>query len=234
MTTRFELLIFDWDGTLMDSEARITNCLRAAITDTGLPARDPRHLRDIIGLGLTEALQRLFPDTDPVTLDRLTEAYRQHFLYDDPTPSDLFPGAAALIQELYARGYQLAVATGKARRGLDRVLAETGLENYFHVTRCADEAGSKPHPQMLYDILRQLNVVPAQALMIGDTEYDLAMAANAGVAGVAACYGVHDRERLCAMAPLACVDSLDELARWLANAESPSVTPSPDKRRSSL
>ncbi len=221
MIERFDLLVFDWDGTLMDSEARITSCLRAAATDTGLPARSDEALREVIGLGLREALSHLFENIDEPTLQQLTAAYRQHFLYDNPTPSALFPGAADMIRHLHAQGFRLAIATGKARQGLDRVLAETGLGDYFHASRCADETGSKPHPRMLLEIMQQLGIAPERTLMVGDTEFDLAMAANAGVAGVAVGYGVHAVSRLLAMQPLTCVGNIAELAAWLESGETP-------------
>lgn len=209
------LIVFDWDGTLMDSEARIVTCLRAAIRETGLPGHDDEALRNIIGLGLREALQSLYPDEDESAWDALVRHYRHHFLEVDATPSPLFDGAEALLQKLQAQGHWLAVATGKGRPGLDKVLQETGLHRYFDATRCADEARSKPHPQMLLDIMDRLGVEPEQALMIGDTEYDIEMAHNAGVAAVAVSYGVHTPDRLAAARPLDCVHSLAELETWL-------------------
>ncbi len=209
------LIVFDWDGTLMDSQARIVACLQAAIRETGLPPRDEEALRNIIGLGLREALMALYPDASASEWDALTHHYRRHFLELDDTPSVLFDGAEALIRRLSDQGHFLAIATGKGRQGLDRVLAETGLAPYFHATRCADESFSKPHPAMLLEILERLGMEPRQALMIGDTEYDLQMASNAGVPALGVTYGVHGRERLLACQPLDCVDSLAEVGRWL-------------------
>jgi len=209
------LLIFDWDGTLMDSQARIVACLRAAIRETGLPARDEAALRNIIGLGLREALMSLYPEADQADWDARVHHYRRHFLELDDTPSRLFEGAKSLIRRLHGQGHFLAIATGKGRQGLDRVLAETGLAPYFHATRCADESFSKPHPAMLLEILDMTGMAPDQALMIGDTEYDLQMARNAGVPSLGVTYGVHDRQRLQACQPLDCVDSVAEVGQWL-------------------
>ena len=217
MNHNSKLIVFDWDGTLMDSEARIVTCLRAAIRETGLPEHDDEALRNIIGLGLREALQALYPHEDDAAWDALVRHYRHHFLEVDATPSPLFDGAEALLQKLQEQGHFLAIATGKGRPGLDKVLQETGLARYFDATRCADEARSKPHPQMLLDILDRLGAEPDQALMIGDTEYDIEMAHNAGVAALAVSYGVHDHDRLAAAGPLDCVHSLAELESWLNN-----------------
>ncbi len=209
------LIVFDWDGTLMDSQARIVACLRAAIRETGLEPRSEEQLRNIIGLGLREALMALYPDADEAAWDALVYHYRRHFLELDDTPSVLFDGAAELVRRLHDQGHFLAVATGKGRQGLNRVLEETGLASCFHATRCADESRSKPHPAMLLEILDVLGIAPEDALMIGDTEYDLLMARNAGVAALGVTYGVHDRARLQACQPLDCVDSLPAVGRWL-------------------
>jgi phosphoglycolate phosphatase len=217
MSNGSKLIVFDWDGTLMDSEARIVTCLQAAIRDTGLPGRSPNELRNIIGLGLREALQTLYPEADEAVWDALVRHYRHHFLELDATPSPLFEGVEALLQKLQAQGHFLAVATGKGRHGLDKVLQETGLKNYFNYTRCADEAHSKPHPQMLLDIMAWLGATPDVTLMIGDTEYDIEMAHNAEVAALAVSYGVHDQQRLLAAGPLDCVSSFPELDTWLNN-----------------
>ncbi|MCG6885776.1 MAG: HAD-IA family hydrolase [Proteobacteria bacterium] len=212
-----KLIVFDWDGTLMDSEARIVACLREAIRETGLPERSNSELSNIIGLGLREALQTLYPEGDDPIYDTLVSHYRHHFLNVDPTPSPVFDGAEMLLQKLQAQGHYLAIATGKGRHGLDKVLLETGLDRYFDYTRCADEAFSKPHPQMLLDIMTQLGVEAGSTLMIGDTEYDIKMAHNARVAALAVSYGVHDHTRLLEANPLDCVTSLSELDNWLDN-----------------
>ena len=217
MSETNQLIVFDWDGTLMDSEARIVACLRAAIEETGLPHRQDEELRNIIGLGLREALVTLYPEGSDQQHDDLVKHYRHHFLDSNDTPSPLFVGADELVRELHAQGHFLAVATGKGRQGLDKVLEETALADYFHYTRCADETHSKPHPQMLLEIMDWLGMEATDTLMIGDTEFDLLMARNAGVDALAVSYGVHDKARLLACEPLDCLDSLAEVAEWLNN-----------------
>jgi len=210
--TNLKLLVFDWDGTLMDSEARIVACIKASIEDLGLPPRDHDTIKNIIGLGLREAVDVLYPGFDQGIHERLPERYRHHFLTANRTPSAFFPGALETLRGLHQSGYLMAVATSKGRGGLDRVLGETGLDKLFHSSRCADETHSKPHPRMLLEIIDELGASPRETLMIGDTEYDMAMAANAGAHAVAACYGVHERERLLKYNPLACIESIKELA----------------------
>jgi len=216
---RFELLVFDWDGTLMDSEARIVACLQGAIGDLGLPRKEVADLRNIIGLGLAEAIERLFPGSDAATRQALVERYRHHFLVADPTPSALFEGAREVLHDLAEQGYLLAVATGKGRRGLDKVLEETGLGPLFHATRCADETFSKPHPQMLLELMDHLGAAPQATLMIGDTEYDMEMARNARTHALAVSYGVHHPERLLKHGPLGCLHRIGELPEWLRENE---------------
>lgn len=213
----FQLIVFDWDGTLIDSETRIVNCMRASIQDLGLPARNNEQLSNVIGLGLQEALSTLYPDSDPSVYQNLVDRYRHHFLVEDDTPSELFDGVGALLDTLSERGHYLAIATGKGRIGLDKALEDTGLRDYFDFTRCADETRSKPHPQMLEEIMDRLGVTPQQTLMIGDTEYDMQMANNAGTAALAVSYGVHEKQRLLACQPLDCVDDISALHTWLTN-----------------
>jgi phosphoglycolate phosphatase len=214
----YRLLVFDWDGTLMDSEARIVGCFQAAAADVGIAVPATERARDVIGLGLREAAERLFPGVDDAIAGRVIERYRHHFLGDHPTPSELFPGVVETLEALAGAGYLLGIATGKSRRGLDKVLGETGLGGLFHASRCADEAFSKPHPQMLEEVMAVLGAGPAETLMIGDTEYDMQMARNAGVPALAVSYGVHHPGRLLAEGALACLDRIDELPAWLAGA----------------
>jgi phosphoglycolate phosphatase len=213
MAKAFELLVFDWDGTLMDSEAHIVACMQRAARDLGLEELAREAVRDIIGLGLREALMALLPGRDEATYRALTERYRVHFFTDDACQP--FAGAETVLQELQDQGYLLAIATGKGRHGLDRVLHSTGFQRFFTATRCADEARSKPDPQMLHDILELLAVDPHRALMIGDTEYDLRMARAAGTHLLGVDYGVHDRQRLLQCEPLGCLGSIAELPGWL-------------------
>ncbi|MCW8902519.1 HAD-IA family hydrolase [Sedimenticola sp.] len=215
MKRNFKLLVFDWDGTLMDSEARIVSCVRAATRDMAIETPADERIRDIIGLGLKEALEKLFPGSDEPFKERFIAFYRRYFLHEDSTPSLLFPGALEVLNGLVAQDYLLAVATGKGRPGLDKVLDETGLKSLFHATRCADETFSKPHPEMLMQIMDELAVEPADTLMIGDTEYDLQMAINAGTHGLAVSYGVHSVDRLNQFNPLGCLDDISELSDWL-------------------
>ena len=218
----FRLLVFDWDGTLMDSEARIVSSAIAAFADLGLSPRSPEAIRGIIGLGLPEAMQALYPGLAEDRYATIIDRYRHHFLEADATPMPLFPGVAQTLTRLRAEGYLLAVATGKSRRGLDRALAETGLGGLFEVTRCADETRSKPHPQMLLEVMGALAVPAAQTLMIGDSEYDLQMATDAEVAAVGVGYGVQGCERLLHYRPLACFDRIEELHPWLL-AQEPTI-----------
>jgi len=215
MNPHYSLLVFDWDGTLMDSEARIVACLTRAIDELGLEPRSPRALSNIIGLGLKEAMLSLYPEADEILLEAFVRHYRQHFLSDRQLPSELFSGALDALQQLHGQGYLLAVATGKSRRGLDLSLDETGCRDLFHATRCADETFSKPHPQMLLEIMAVLDVKPEETLMIGDTEYDMLMASQAGTAALAVDYGVHDRQRLLEQQPLSCLSDIRELLDWL-------------------
>lgn len=214
MAPRFELVVFDWDGTLLDSPAAIVASIEAACRDLGLEPPPPARARHIIGLGLHDALSCALPELDPRDYGRLAERYRLHYLARDQE-LELFPGAFDLVRELHGQGRQLGVATGKSRSGLARALASSGLESYFHATRCADECFSKPHPAMLLEILDQLSVAPERALMIGDTTHDLQMARRAGVAALAVGFGAHPRAALLAEQPLACVGDIAELAAWL-------------------
>ena len=218
MSKRFELIVFDWDGTLLDSAAAIVASVQAAAREMGLEPPSDERARHIIGLGLVDALRHALPDLEADRYEEVADRYRHHYLSRDHTLS-LFAGAADLVRELAAAGRLLAVATGKSRRGLDRALAQSGIDDCFHATRCADECRSKPHPEMLEELLAELGVPPEGALMIGDTTHDLQMARGAGVSSLAVTYGAHGRDQLAAEGPLACVASVAELRDWLrANA----------------
>lgn len=215
MSSRPLLLVFDWDGTVVDSVRSIADCLHAAVADLGLPPIDDQRVRRTVGMGMPEILAALGLDGEEVPVARLRERYRHHWFAtygDRPLP---FPGAAAALERLAGDGFLLAVATGKGRRGLDRDLGRTGLGGVFHATRTADEAFAKPHPQMLLDLLDELGTRPGEALMIGDTTFDLEMAANAGTAAVAVASGTHRRADLERWRPRACLESVAELPGWL-------------------
>lgn len=212
---RYRLVVFDWDGTLMDSAQKIVNCFRAAALDTGLPAPEPERVRDIIGLGLREALVELFPDADEAALARVGSSYRDHFVERDQTAMNLFPGVMEGLNTLKSERFVLAVATGKARRGLDRVLDETGTRHLFDTTRCVDEAQSKPHPRMLLDILAETGVGPRESLMVGDTTFDLRMAAAAGMDALAVGYGAHAVSPLRQENPVGCLNEFNEVVQWI-------------------
>jgi phosphoglycolate phosphatase len=211
---RFSLLVFDWDGTLMDSAGSIVRSLQAASADVGLPMPSREAASFVIGLGLKEAMQHLFPDYPEADYPHLLDRYRHHYLgRDHEIP--LFDGVCELIHALYGRGFVLAVATGKSRAGLDRALGHSGLGDLFTVTRTADEAFSKPHPAMLEYILADTATTREAALMIGDTSHDLLMAQNAGVASLGVSYGAHDDALLRACEPLGICHSIAEMGEWL-------------------
>lgn len=218
MAKRFELLVFDWDGTLMDSAAAIVTAIQAAARDLGVTPPSDTQARHVIGLGLQDALAGAMPELAPHRYGEMSERYRYHYLAQDRHLS-LFMGVAALLHELRDKGYWLAVATGKSRVGLDRALAVSGVAPLFHGSRCADECHSKPHPQMLEELMDEFGVEPESTLMVGDTIHDLQMAQNARVPALAVSYGAHARSLLEAESPLHCADTVAELAAWMrANA----------------
>jgi phosphoglycolate phosphatase len=214
----FETIVFDWDGTLMDSAATIVYAIQAASSDLALPIPGEGEARHVIGLGLADAISYLFPQLEASDYEAVADRYRHHYLARD-RDIPLFEGVREMVTELANAGFRLAVATGKSRRGLERALETTGLRGFFHATRCADEAFSKPHPAMLFELMAELGSTPQRTLMVGDTTHDLEMARNAGVSPVAVTYGAHSRMRLRAHAPLACIDSVAALRAWFeANA----------------
>ncbi len=215
MSKRFELLVFDWDGTLMDSAGAIVASIQASCRDLGLAVPDRERAAHVIGLGLKDALSYAVPELPPADYGRLAERYRHHYLARDPD-IELFPGMREMLAGLKQRGYLLAVATGKTRVGLERVLEATQLKQYFDSSRCADETHSKPHPAMLQELMQELLIEPEATLMIGDTAHDLQMALNAGVPALAVSYGAHPRDSLTGFNPLACIDTPQELEPWLA------------------
>lgn len=213
--SRFRLVVFDWDGTLMDSIGSIVECARAAAEELGMAPAPEATLRSAVGLGLADTIERLLPGAGPDEARRMVEAYRRHWLSTYRHRPRLFPGTAEVLAELERAGHLLAIATGKGRRGLDLDLAATGLAGRFAATRTGDEAFSKPHPQMLLDLLEELGARPAEALMVGDSRWDLEMAASAGVAAVAVATGTWPREELAGYGPLATLGGVAELPSWL-------------------
>jgi len=214
-TRRFGLIVFDWDGTLVDSTTLIGEALQHACRDLGLPVPDDAAARYVIGLGIADAMQLIAPDFPPNRYPELGAHYRAHYLVRE-SEVPLFEGVRELLAELAAAGFQLAIATGKTRAGLARSLTRSGLDGMFHATRCADEGFPKPHPDMLLHLMERLAVAPHATLMIGDTTHDLDLARNAGASGLAVTYGAHPSEGLARRAPLAAVDSVAELREWLA------------------
>lgn len=211
---KYDLLVFDWDGTLIDSAATIVESLQAACRDLDLPAPSDEKARHVIGLGIDQALEDLWPGLGSELRAALVARYRHHFFSRD-LDIPLFPKVVDGIRALHEDGFLLAVATGKGRRGLDRSLNVTGLAPYFHGTRCADESFSKPHPGMLIDLMGMLGAAPERTLMIGDTTHDLNMARNAAVASLAVSYGAHPEQNLLICSPLGCLRDFAEVSAWL-------------------
>jgi len=214
---KYSLLVFDWDGTLLDSKAQIVNCMQSAIKDLKLEPRNNDQIANVIGLGLEKVIAQLYPLMDMKLVTKVAQTYREYYLYKDKTPSPLFEGAKEVIQVLDSKGYDLAIATNKSRKGLDKGLSETGLVDFFPITRTADEAHSKPHPQMLEEILTDYNVEASKALVIGDSEYDIQLANNAKADGLAVSYGVHELMRLLKQDPVGFIDKIGQLPDWLEN-----------------
>lgn len=210
----FQLIVFDWDGTLLDSTGAIAASIQAAARDLGIPEPSDERARHIIGLGLIDALRYAMPGLPEERYAEVADRYRHHYLSRDQELM-LFPGVTDLIKELAESGFELAVATGKSRRGLDRALTVSGLGKYFQATRCADECHSKPHPQMLEELMATFETTPDMTLMIGDTTHDLQMAKNAGTQSLGVAYGAHPKEMLVAEAPIYCADNIAQLAAWL-------------------
>ncbi|KAF1030377.1 MAG: Pyrophosphatase PpaX [Burkholderia plantarii] len=211
---QFDLIVFGWDGTLMDSTAHIAFSIQAACRDLGLPTPSDEASRYVIGLGLHDALRIAAPTLDASDYPRLAERYRFHYLTKDQR-IELFAGVRELLEELRDTGYLLAVATGKGRVGLNRVLDQTKLMRFFDGTRCADETFSKPHPAMLQELTRELGQDLARTVMIGDTTHDLQMAMSAGTAGIGVSYGAHAADSLTGFAPRFIADDVSALAGWL-------------------
>lgn len=212
--SQYELVVFDWDGTLMNSTGGIVRAIQAASRDMGFEVPDDREAAWVIGLSLDEALARLAPPMNARDRERYLERYRYHYLTKD-SELQLFDGVIPMLEALGEQGVMMAVATGKSRVGLNRALEATGLGRYFAVTRCADETHGKPNPRMLLEIMADLATEPDAAVMIGDTTHDLGMAANAGMHGLGVTYGAHSASELRTHPHLDIVDSVVEMQEWL-------------------
>lgn len=214
MKRRYQMIVFDWDGTVMDSAAAIVESIQAASRDLGLAEPPDSRARHVIGLGLGDALRFAVPDLPSHRYGEMVDRYRYHYLSRDHELR-LFSGIAELLSTLSGRGFVLAVATGKSQLGLSRALEVSGLKRFFAATRCADQCLSKPHPQMLLELMEEFALSARDLLMVGDTTHDLNMAANAQVDAVGVAYGAHRREDLLSCSPCGVVDSVEELSVWL-------------------
>ncbi len=212
----FDLIVFDWDGTLMDSTAAIVDSLCNAATELNVPVPERKNAAHVIGLGLREAWKTVCPGLEEHLYPKLVALYRKHYLVNS-LKITLFNGVETMLKDLARNGHQLAIATGKSRAGLNRVLKETGLATCFDGTRTVDESFSKPHPSMLLELSEELQVSTNRMLMVGDTSHDLMMAQNAGVASIAVNYGAHPVWKLETMHPLYIADSVASLRDWLMN-----------------
>lgn len=210
----YGLVVFDWDGTLMDSTHSIVAAIQAACRDLELPVPTAAQASWVIGLSLEGALRRAVPQLTPAMMPRFLERYRIHFLLRDPELR-LFDGVEPLLEDLANRNVRLAVATGKSRVGLNRVLDATGLRRYFDATRCADETFGKPHPAMLNELMGELDADPEGVIMVGDTSHDMQMASNAGVHGLGVSYGAHPVKEILGCGPQAVVDDVPAMKEWL-------------------
>ena len=213
---RFDLIVFDWDGTLFDSTALIVRCIQAACADIGVAVPSAESAAYVIGLGLRDALQHAVPGLPESRYPELGKRYRHHYAASQHDLV-LFPGTVAMLHLLKSRNHWLAVATGKSRSGLDDSLHSVQLKGLFDATRTADETAGKPDPLMLLQLMRELGAKPERTLMIGDTTHDLLLARNAGTASVGVSYGAHAPEAFAALAPLHVAQSTADLQHWLLN-----------------
>ena len=211
---KYRVIVFDWDGTIIDSASTIAECIRLAAGDIGLAVPTKEQASHVIGLGLHDALRYAVPDLRQEQMTQFVARYRYHFLSREDT-MDLFAGMRELLQSL-SRSKTLGIATGKSRRGLDRSLDAMNLRPYFQASRCADETHPKPHPAMLLELMDEFGVSQHETLMIGDTSHDLEMARAAGVDALAVAYGAHAENGLRACEPRGCVGSVKELREWLS------------------
>lgn len=217
---KYKLVIFDWDGTLVDSTGRIVDSMQQASAEVGLPVVPDSAVQNIIGLGLPEALQTVWPQINTTQLAQMTQVYARNFVYDSKVAMAFFDGVAELFADLKGAGRQLAVATGKSRKGLNRMFAELQIDGrpvgeQFCASRCADETRSKPDPLMLQELLDELNVPAESALMVGDTSFDLDMANALNMDSIAMSHGAHDNDVLRHCQPKALCHSITELNQWI-------------------
>ena len=211
MKNRFDLIIFDWDGTLINSIDWITNCLQHAAVQCDRPIPETQAAKDVIGLSINKAMQSLFPEVDKQTQERLVACYSQKYFSRQISRDDLFPGVYEMLVQLNEAGYQLAVATGKTRAGLQEALQATETEELFCITRCSDETASKPDPRMLNEIIRHTHTAKERSLMVGDSIHDLQMALNAHISAIGVSCGAHSAEFLQQYNPLLCLQQPAEL-----------------------
>jgi phosphoglycolate phosphatase len=211
MKNRFDLLIFDWDGTLIDSIDWIARCLQAAANDTRLETPNYQAAKNVIGLSIERATEALFPDANADEVLDLVARYERAYFSKQVSRDDLFSGVYDMLDTLKNAGFKLAIATGKTREGLDEALNATNTRDLFCITRCADETESKPHPLMLHEIMAHTQISPERTLMVGDSTHDLQMALNAGIAAIGVASGAHDSEQLKNYQPLHCFLQTTEL-----------------------
>ena len=215
---KYELVVFDWDGTLMDSMSKIVTCARAAFTELGFEVPEDNDIRACIGLGLDDIWMRLCSNATPESKQAFVDVYRKHWLSWSGPESRLYEGASEVLEYLRSENYYVAIATGKNRIGLDRDLDNTGIRHFFDASRCAGESRSKPHPEMLEYLVDYFAVDPRRTLMIGDTSYDLEMAQGARTDAVAVTYGAHDVARLAPWKPKAMVTDVKQLLQHITVA----------------
>ena len=216
----FRLIVFDWDGTLLDSIASIVGCAQATFERLGLPRASESAIRGTIGMGLREAVELLLPRHDEELFERVLSTYRHFWLQSYGQRAVLFEGARQTLERLRRAGYALAVATAKPWRGLRPDFDRTGVESYFQVVKTVDDAPPKPHPGILLEVLREAETEPAEALMVGDTTHDLDMARGAGVSAVAVTSGSQPRDVLLEREPMGCLEGVSQLPNWLDNRAS--------------
>lgn len=211
MKDRFDLIIFDWDGTLADSVDWIVHCLKVAAERQSLDVPDDQAIKNIIGLSIQNALAELFPEIKGQDQEQFIACYSQLFFAREITEKDLFSGVNEMLLQLRSQGYKLAVATGKGRAGLDKAMNGVGLHEFFDVTRCANETASKPNPLMLDEIITEMQVSRERVVFIGDSNHDLQMAENAGISAIAVLCGANSKTQLSSYQSIACLQQTTEL-----------------------